>query len=240
MKIAVITPTIGRIEYLAECIKSVQLQVLEPLDIEFVHVVVDVNTSDGTADYLKTDSELQIITLNHKANAPTARNLAISQVDADFICVLDDDDIMLKRTLFNFANLASQHKEKKWFCSDFLRINSVGKYLLNEDHYGWEFNNKEEMMQAIFSGYHFMQGNVMYSLELFKQVGGYDENLSIGEDIDLYIRFLLQEGLPVYSNFCSHLHRVHESNTTRDWNSKAHQMQMVDLQKKYNFQLSEN
>lgn len=45
-----------------------------------------------------------------------------------------------------------------------------------------------------------------------KKVGRIDENIKGAEDLDLYIRFLENNQMPIYLNFYSHLHRMHTNN----------------------------
>ena len=61
------------------------------------------------------------------------------------------------------------------------------------------------MLQAIFRAEHFLQGNVCCRHALIDEVGGYDEELQMAEDLDLYVRFLLAGHLPVV---CPHLRAV--------------------------------
>jgi len=238
MKVSIITPTFNRLEFLKECVESVRLSIVKPLDIQYEHVVCNVGSTDGTGEWLKQaatrDKHLKVI--NHDIQLPPsqARNLAIKQSTGDWLLPLDDDDLMLQRTIYNFVSLATEHPDNQWFGCDFLHMTQEGRYIMGDDYYSWRFSSPADMLQAIFSGGHFIQGNVMYSRRLFDQVGRYDEQMKdAAEDIDLYIRFIKQAGLPVVGTFISHLHRFHQHNISQGITQAKHQAMMDILARKY-------
>jgi GT2 family glycosyltransferase len=122
--------------------------------------------------------------------------------------------------------------------ADFLRVDEQGRYLPNEDYYAWRFHSPTEMLQAIFRAEHFIQGNVCYSRALFDEVGGYDGELPMAEDLDLYVRFLLAGHLPVLCPHISHLHRFHKSNVSIGVDAARHNADLKVIYDKYAAELA--
>jgi GT2 family glycosyltransferase len=164
----------------------------------------------------------------------------VAEAQADtWIVPLDDDDIMLQRTLFHYADEIQRHPGRPWLVADFLRMDEERRYLPNEDYYAWQFESPRQMLQAIFRAENFIQGNVCYSRALFDQVGGYDAELAMAEDLDLYVRFLLAGHLPVVCPHISHLHRFHTKNVSIGVDADKHRADLQVIYAKYADQLQQ-
>lgn len=116
--------------------------------------------------------------------------------------------------------------------------------MAKEDYYGWVFSSPHEMLQAIFDSCHFIQGmlyamkdeticsllgNVCFSRKLYDEVGGYDESVGMAEDLDLYVRFLINGHLNVYLPIISHLHRMHTANFSIGCDRDKHHSDLKDI-----------
>lgn len=244
MHFAVITPTHQRRAFLSEAVASVRASISAPLDFTFEHLLYDNGSRDGTATYLRDATAQPGPAMRHwhhpaRQLAGLARNRLIQEASAEaWIVPLDDDDILLQRALYNYAAQINAHPGHPWLVADFLRVNEQGRYLPGEDYYAWQFNSPHEMLQAIFRAEHFIQGNVCYSHALFDEVGGYDEILSMAEDLDLYVRFLLAGHLPVICPHVSHLHRFHSKNVSIGVNAEKHNADLRVIYDKYGQQLT--
>ena len=93
------------------------------------------------------------------------------------------------------------------------------------------------MLQAIFRAEHFLQGNVCCRHALIDEVGGYDEELQMAEDLDLYVRFLLAGHLPMVCPHLSHLHRFHARNVSTGVDAARHNADLRVIYQKYAAQL---
>jgi len=85
------------------------------------------------------------------------------------------------------------------------------------------------MLQAIFDSSHFIQGNVCFSKKLFDEVKEYDESVGMAEDLDLYVRFLINGHLNVYLPMISHLHRMHTANFSIGCDRDKHHNDLKDI-----------
>lgn len=211
-----------------------------PLELEVLQAIHDCGSDDGTPawlDSLKHDPKIRV-TLSPQAIPPgAARNLAAASVDSDFLMPLDDDDLILQRTAHHFVHALTSIPEAHWAVADFLKIDSEGRYLPGQDYYAWRFGSADEMLQAIFSGKHFIQGNVCFTRELFDAVGGYAAEMKTAEDLELYARFLLTAGLPEYVPMISHLHRMHGDNVSRTVDKDRYNTDLEEIYGKHRSEL---
>jgi glycosyltransferase involved in cell wall biosynthesis len=243
MNFTIITPTHNRRQFLPAAIASVRASVGAPLNISYEHLVYDNGSTDGTPEWLPTAAGAEGSTLRYwttpaPLRAGRARNLLIREAATDsWLVPLDDDDLLLQRSLFHYADQVERHPGRPWLVADFLRVDQDGRYLPGEDYYAWRFDTPRAMLHAIFRAEHFIQGNVCYHKALFDQVGGYDEQLAMAEDLDLYVRFLLAGHLPVVCSHLSHLHRFHTSNVSIGVDAGKHNQDLQVIYDKYAGQL---
>ena len=221
MRLSIITPTRNRLAYLKENVASVHDSVVTPLDLEVEHVIHDCGSDDGTAEWLREaardDGRLRVLRSPGAVPPGQARNRAIREARGELVMALDDDDVLLQRTAFHFAEaLRESSGQTGWAVADFLRVDAERRYRIGDDYYTWRFDSVDDMLGAIFSGSHFIQGNVCFRRSLFDRVGGYADDLTTAEDLELYTRFLLENGLPRYVPMVSHLHRMHGDNLSKD------------------------
>ncbi|RYE82593.1 MAG: glycosyltransferase [Myxococcales bacterium] len=242
MKLSVITPTQNRLAFLKENVASVQCSVLAPLDLEVEHVVHDLGSDDGTHEWLREqagqDGRLRVVRSAEAMPPGRARNRAIAQATGELVMALDDDDLLLQRTAFHFAEGLGAGKAR-WAVADFLRVDAERRYHVGDDYYTWRFESAEQMLAAIFSGSHFIQGNVCFRRSLLDEVGGYADDLTTAEDLELYTRFLLADGLPRYLPMVSHLHRMHGDNLSKDISKDRYNEDMTRIYERHAGRLRE-
>ncbi|WP_151089023.1 glycosyltransferase family 2 protein [Hymenobacter baengnokdamensis] len=245
MHFSVITPTHQRHNLLPETVASVRASISAPLDFSFEHLLYDNGSHDGTAAYLREAAAQPGPPLRHWHDAARcrpgfARNQLSAQAPAHaWLVPLDDDDLLLQRTLYHYAAQIAANPDRPWLVADFLRVDEHGRYLPGEDYYAWQFDSPTAMLQAIFRAEHFIQGNVCYTKALLDEVGGYDAELAMAEDLDLYVRFLLAGHLPVVCPHYSHLHRFHAHNTSQGVDAARHNADLRVIYERYARQLSQ-
>ena len=96
-RVSVIIPTFNRSHFIKNCILSVKLQSLKPVEI----IVVDDGSTDDTFSILKNmgfsnsedkDNEMKYIRTENKGIS-AARNIGIKSSRGEFIALLDSDDV---------------------------------------------------------------------------------------------------------------------------------------------------
>ncbi|WP_367873800.1 glycosyltransferase family 2 protein [Luteolibacter sp. Populi] len=235
MKLAILTPTRNRLGFLQQNVASVRMSSTAPLDLEIVQALHDCGSDDGTAEWLRGLEKERVSFSPGRVPPGHARNLAAQSCQSDYLMPLDDDDLLLQRTAYHFVK-ALEAGPARWAVADFLKIDQDGRYLPGEDYYGWDFDTADEMLRAIFSGRHFIQGNVCFSRDLFEEVGGYAE-METAEDLELYTRFVLAAGLPVYVPMVSHLHRMHGGNVSREVDKDRYNRDLAEIYERHRSEL---
>jgi len=230
--ISVITATYNGANFIQACIESVAASILYPLDVAFEHIVFNDGSTDHTAKICQQYKHIRFYEKNENQGPAIALNQAISKAKGDYIFVLDHDDVILQRTLYNLYSTLHQTSQR-WIYSDFIRGNQNLCYLTGQDYFGWKFNSPQEMLISIFEGQHFLQHNAMYEKKLWQEVGCYDEKIRIFLDLDLFIRFLLADEMPSYTPITSHIHRFHQNNLSHGQAGAQHLKNIQYLAKKY-------
>lgn len=233
MKLDIVTPTRNRLSYLMENMAGVRQSRIAPLSLDIRHLIHDCGSEDGTGEWLNSERDHHdnfLFIRSADAIYPgQARNMVLKEGSGEFIMPLDDDDLLLQRTAYHFVQALADNSDVQWATSDYIKIDSEGRYLPGEDYHGWVFDSADDMLRAIFSGNHYIQGNVCFRRTLFEKVGGYAPSLRTAEDLELYVRFILEAGLPIYVPTVSHLHRVHGGNVSRNVDKDRYNQDMETI-----------
>jgi len=241
MKISIITCTYNQKKYLRETIESIQKSITSPLDIEYEHLIYDDGSTDGTPELFvnHTWKNIRYFRSDENKGGPSyGRNFLMEKAEGDYIFMIDHDDLMLQRTLYNFATSAIAHPNTEWFIGDFLRMDNDRRYLIGKDYYGWNFKSIEDMLTAIFKGEHFIQSSVFFKRNIFSEAGGFDTQRPIDQDLDLFVRFLFLNYLPMRVPFITHIHRFHDSNLSNSITTEDHLRLVDSLKEKYSEELA--
>jgi len=223
-RVSVITPVYNGAAYIAACIASVAASVTCGR-IAVEHIIIDDGSTDGTVAAIgqavaalppPRTYEGRLLRFRHFGKPAYARNRGIEAAKGKYIFCLDHDDILLQNTLRYLAShLETTASEIAY--GDFLRCDSAMVYEIGRDYYGWPHPNGRAALYSIFKGDHFYQHSFMFTKRLWHQVGGYDEAITYGEDLDLCIRFILAGHLPSHLPITTHIHRNHGKNLTASY-----------------------
>ena len=106
-KISVIIPVYNAEKYIAECIRSVQLQTFDDIEV----ICVDDGSTDMSAQLVREmavrDSRIRILE-KPNGGASTARNIGFDEAAGDYICFVDADDEILTDALQTLLSAAEQ------------------------------------------------------------------------------------------------------------------------------------
>jgi glycosyltransferase involved in cell wall biosynthesis len=91
MTVSVIVPTFNRAHCIGECLESLLVQTVPPLEI----VVIDDGSEDGTADVLARYGDRIRYVRKENGGKPRAVNLGLSLAQGALIWIFDDDDVAL-------------------------------------------------------------------------------------------------------------------------------------------------
>ena len=182
MRISVAITTFQRRHLVPDAIASAIAQERPAEEI----IVVDDGSSDGSADLIEREfgPAVRLVRQRNRGVA-AARNAAAALARGDLVAFLDDDDRWLPNHLATIEALARRHP---------------AAVLISTCDNAW-FGGRQtvaeavclDMAEALLLGTHWVgpPSGVAVRRDAYAAVGGSDEQLPSGEDLDLYLRLSL-------------------------------------------------
>ncbi len=169
---------------LRRAMASVKSQVFQDWEL----IVVNDGSTDATGcladEYAQGDARIRVINLERNAGAAAARNRAWRQSQSPFLAVLDADDVALPERL-------STQVEHLLRCSTVSVLGS-GAYFVNSDgRYLRTVIPPTRHAELVRSRWHvspFIHSTVIMRREFLDRTDGYQEDLRLVEDYDLWMR----------------------------------------------------
>lgn len=182
--ISVLMPVYNGGKYLAEAVESILDQTYR--DFEFI--VMDDGSTDDTLkqlqQYAAKDSRLRVIAKEHRGLGPTQREL-VEFAGGEFIAHMDADDIALPCRFEQQIAFLKKNPKVVALGGAYQVIDNAGRYLTTLT----QPQTDTEIQQLMLSGHTAMSHPaVMMRLEAIHQVGGYDSEYDLAEDLDLFLR----------------------------------------------------
>jgi glycosyltransferase involved in cell wall biosynthesis len=188
--ISVVLPTYNRSELIREAVESALSQTRAPSEV----VVVDDGSEDDTVAGLETYSDRISVLRQANAGVSAARNRGIRESRSEWIAFLDSDDLWNEEHLARLIDILERHPQLQWACSnaqletkrgdpcepfngaDTLRRARCGNGVI------------EDFLAAAAVGVQFITSEFIVRRDLLQTLGGFDEGLRHGEDLDLWWR----------------------------------------------------
>lgn len=183
--VSVVMPVYNTGAYVGPAIESILNQSLRELEL----IVADDGSDEETLAILRrhdgADPRLHIHFRPHAGLSPT-RNFAVSQAQAPLVANLDSDDIALPQRLETQLAYMNAHPQ----CA------VSGGHARQIDPEGLELGplKVRTMHEQILEQLHWGRGSAInhttciFRKRWFDHVGGYDDSLTTGEDLDLYLK----------------------------------------------------
>jgi glycosyltransferase involved in cell wall biosynthesis len=185
----VVIPVRDGERFIEACLDSVRSQVLQPSTV----IVVDDGSTDRTpailSEYEKNWNKLKVIR-SEPRGVSHARNLGVTACTATFVAFLDSDDVWRPEKLGRQMSLFERGPPELGFvhCA-FVRIDDVGHSIENGKIHSP--TKRGNVLQAMLTEFYPIAGSasaVVARREFIERVGGFDERLTCGEDLDLWFR----------------------------------------------------
>ncbi|MBU2101961.1 MAG: glycosyltransferase family A protein [Candidatus Omnitrophota bacterium] len=198
--VSVIIPVYNGERFLAEAVRSVLVQIYQPIEV----IVVDDGSTDASASIAKEfGAALRYCSIQHGGPA-AARNEGVRLAKGEFLSFLDADDVWEEDKLAIQAELFA-HQESLDMCftgiQQFLSSGSKPPAGSAEMHYGPQ------------AGYHCSA--LMVKKDAFFRVGLFNEAWRTGEFIDWYARAKSMKLTEAVAQRVLVKRRIHEHNFTR-------------------------
>jgi glycosyltransferase involved in cell wall biosynthesis len=207
-EVSVVIPTYNTARFIADAIDSALAQSYKPSEI----IVIDDGSSDNTREVITHYGDKIKYIYQSNAGPASARNKGVKEARGEWIAFLDSDDYWDKDHLELLLKHAQDHPDasliycgKKWVDMDGKLIQD--SFEQTQFPSGWIF---KDMFTA---NYISSTSVVLVKKGIFIELGGFDKQLRIAEDYDLWIRIAAVSpicGVPIYTlNY-----RRHENNLT--------------------------
>ena len=189
MKFSVIIPAYNAEQYIATAIESCLSQTYSPHEI----IVVDDGSTDNTAKIAESfPSPVRVIRQERNMGLPTARNCGVQASTGDWLAFLDADDWFLPEKLERQRRCALEHEDAILIYTGFL-------ISLNGVESPARFNPPSVLEPMLRYRCAFHVGTVALRRDAFDSVCGFDPNLRVCEDWDLWQRLVARYSTKVFA-----------------------------------------
>lgn len=187
---SIVIPVYNKELFVTKTLDAVLAQTFTDYEI----ILVNDGSTDQSFSLIKgySDPRIRIVNQNNQG-VSSARNNGILQSQATYICLLDADDFWKKNHLqslfdmiqkFPQAGLYSQRYQIKWSEKYIQNLTYDREHTYEgviDDFFGSSYKNRVVQTSA-----------VCFPKEIWHELGGFDENISLGEDLDFWIRIALK------------------------------------------------
>ncbi len=185
MKVSVILPTRNRSYIISKAIESVLGQSVADWEL----IIIDDDSSDDTeliiSQYIKQDSRIVYLKMNKKNNLQSLINFGLQAAKGQYIARIDDDDVWInKDKLKKQINYLDNNPECKLIGSWAVVINQEDKELFYYDLPSTD----QEIRKHILLRNFFINSSVVFETEGARLVNGFDEQLSLSGDYDMWLK----------------------------------------------------
>jgi glycosyltransferase involved in cell wall biosynthesis len=209
--ISIVIPTRNRVQYILEALDSVFAQTFKDYEV----IVIDDGSTDGTREALGKLVKSESIRYEwHEARGVSAaRNLGIHLALAPYIAFLDSDDLFLPTKLEKQIRVFWQNPDLGFVHCNFSKFDEQGRNLGVRD--------TSRFRGHIYPGM-LLEWSVLMAMpcmlmaaHALKEVGGFDEQMTWAEDLDIWRRIARRYPIEVVPETLVKV-RVHSTSTSFD------------------------
>jgi glycosyltransferase involved in cell wall biosynthesis len=186
--VSVVIPAYNAESHIAEALESLRAQTCRQMEI----IVVDDGSSDRTAEIVTSRFPEVRCVRQPNGGASSARNRGVQEARGEWVAFLDADDAWHPDKLRAQLDLMRRHPEVR-LCRTLgseIPLTDVGPVPSGPD--GLPVHELFTSLAPTLMNPYFTTSTVVVRRDSFLAVGGFDTSLKIAEDIDLYLRILLE------------------------------------------------
>jgi len=185
MKVSVIITTYKRPQHLKEAIESVLAQNFSDFEL----IVVDDNPLEYDSEKIvRSSSDPRIVYVKNERNLGGAKSLntGLNRARGEYIAILDDDDAWIGRDkLRKQTSFLDRNPGYVIVGTGTIYVDAqTGKEISKDKSWAEIKNNKN----FLYFSHPFSHSSAFYRKKNVLEVGGYNESLPRGKDLDLYFR----------------------------------------------------
>ena len=208
--VSIIVPTFNRLEFLQPTIDSIFAQAF----VDWELIIADDGSAEPTRAYLRTlmrRPRVMVIELPHTGNPGAVRNAALREAEGDFIAFLDSDDLWMPMKLQCQIEALRAQIDCRWSYTGYYRIDASGK-LSSAPGYERRIRYRGAILEHLLvNEVDIWTPAVVAERRMLEQVGGFDEDLLLFEDYDLWLRLASQSEIQLVDEplICVRSHDQH-------------------------------
>lgn len=216
-ELTVAMPAYRTAHFLRDAINSV----LRQRDVDLELVVVDDGSPDDVAAVVRSYADPRVRLLCNPTNRGIAfsHNLVIAESRAPFIAHVDSDDFLIgTKALARLIAVLHQNPDVGQVHGHFFDVDTAGRLSRDAAQRRWEeFTEKRsperlDYRRDLLATGSVMNGLRMYRRAVFEKVGGFNERLRVGEDLEMALRLLDHYEIQIVPEFV-YARRIHSDNT---------------------------
>lgn len=168
------------------CIKKTIQSVLDQICQDFEIVVVNDGSTDNSAQVVEAIDDTRIRLIDQQSTGVSAaRNRGIQEASYDWVAFLDGDDLWEKKHLQEISSMMKKFPNEKLFATSFEYSDKRPKFrkLRSEPVFRIENYFREAIKESLM-----WTSIVVVHKSCIDRVGGFNEKLNRGEDLDLWAR----------------------------------------------------
>jgi glycosyltransferase involved in cell wall biosynthesis len=205
--VSVILPTFNRLKYLRSAVGSVFAQTL----VDWELVIADDGSDEETRAYLsalQSEPRVRVIWLPHSGNPAAVRNCALRQARGEYLAFLDSDDEWLPRKLERQIGALRACTGRRWSYTGYITIDATGEPCA---HAATPRPHRGAILELLLMHeVSIWTPAVVADRHLVAEVGGFDEQLLLFEDCDLWLRLACRSEIDLVDEPLTRVRRSHD------------------------------
>lgn len=202
--VSVIIPTFNRLELLKETIESVRNQTFKDLEI----IVVNDGSSDGTAEWLESQSDIRTLSQANSGIA-TSRNNGAALANGGWLSFLDHDDLWAADKLGDQMEFVSRNPDVALVAARHVRL---GRRFRSPRHPAWI---KGDLLVKAYSESFIHTSSVMIRRDVFDKIGGFPPEYRFADEFDVWLTIARDYPIAYFDKPLVFI-RFHEFNTSHN------------------------
>lgn len=187
VQVSVIVPAFNAAATVVRAIDSVRQQ----RGVAFEIIVIDDGSTDDTAAVVRSNirpgEQIRLLQMARNSGVSAARNTGIREARGDYLAFLDADDIWLPEKLSRqLAPMLRNPAISLVSCNS--KLISAQGVPIKEGHVNRPPVQGRDAWKTLLMYNFIPTPTVLTRTALVRQVGGFDEALKVGEDLDLWIK----------------------------------------------------
>jgi glycosyltransferase involved in cell wall biosynthesis len=217
--ISVVIPTYNGSGTVSRAIQSVLNQTTSNFEL----IVVDDASTDNTGEVIDSFDDKRIKHLQHKENsgAPAKpKNTGIKEAQGKYIAFLDHDDEWRPKKLEKQAKLLESRSSKLGVVA----CNVFDVYENKQKRVKYKINKnvcRNPLLEILDKSFIHSSSSAMVKAKVLDDVGGFDENMKVSDDWELWLRIFKKYNFDFVDDFLVKYHFHKDNLSSRSSHKKA-------------------